>query len=59
MPISKHRKKNRSHKEWKRLRNTIKNSPRTKNDNWMKKTKRIAKGFCNYGILGQRFADYQ
>ena len=59
MPISKNRKKNRSHKQWKKLGNTLKSSPKTKNADWIKKTKRLAKGFSNYGMLGQRFADYE
>lgn len=59
MAISKNNKKSRSHKKWKKHQNLWKNSPKTKNADWMKKTKRVSKGFSNYGMLGQRFADYE
>ena len=40
MPVSKNRKKNRSHKQWKKLGNTLKSSPKTKNADWIKKNKK-------------------
>ena len=58
MPVSKNNKKNRSHSIWKKKRNTKNKSPRN-DDKWIGSTKRIAKGFCNYGMLGQRFAKYE
>jgi len=58
MPVSKNNKKNRSHRVWKKKRNVKNKSPRNDND-WIKSTKRTCKGFCNYGMLGKRFADYE